>query len=314
MAPLDDPEDHHRLLRLATRVRRPRPPVPAPAAARSWTATPPAAASRTPMAAALRTEDRVHGLLLVGGRLGDVTTFTSQRPRAAGHLRPPRRHLPGARPPGGEPPPGHRPQGAAAAPGAARPADRAAQPHPVPGPRAARRRHRRSHRASGRPSCTSTSTASSRSTTPSATRPATCCCAPSPTGCAAACARPTPPPASAATSSSSCSTGRSTGSASPASSSASAPSWTCRSLLGEGVVTTVGASIGVALGDVDIPDADTLVRHADIAMYAAKRSLGNDFLVYEPGLGDTTRTAQGLRGRAGRGDPRRSSCARSTSR
>jgi diguanylate cyclase (GGDEF)-like protein len=61
-------------------------------------------------------------------------------------------------------------------------------------------------------------------------------------------------------------------------------------LLGEGVVTTVGASIGVALGDVDTPDADMLVRHADIAMYAAKRSLGNDFLVYEPGLGNRTST------------------------
>jgi diguanylate cyclase (GGDEF)-like protein len=61
-------------------------------------------------------------------------------------------------------------------------------------------------------------------------------------------------------------------------------------LLGEGVVTTVGASIGVALGDVDTPDADTLVRYADIAMYAAKRSLGSDFLVYEPGLGNTTST------------------------
>jgi diguanylate cyclase (GGDEF)-like protein len=58
-------------------------------------------------------------------------------------------------------------------------------------------------------------------------------------------------------------------------------------LLGEGVVTTVGASIGVALGDMTTPDADTLVRNADIAMYAAKRAMGNDFLVYEPGMGDT---------------------------
>ena len=61
-------------------------------------------------------------------------------------------------------------------------------------------------------------------------------------------------------------------------------------LLGEGVVTTVGASIGVALGDADTPDSDTLVRQADIAMYAAKRSLGSDFLVYEPGLGNTATT------------------------
>src|SRR4051794_18411930 len=58
-------------------------------------------------------------------------------------------------------------------------------------------------------------------------------------------------------------------------------------LLGENVVTTVGASIGVALGDVDIPDSDTLVRNADIAMYAAKRAMGSEFLVYEPGMGDT---------------------------
>ena len=60
--------------------------------------------------------------------------------------------------------------------------------------------------------------------------------------------------------------------------------------LGEDVVTTVRASIGVALGDSDIPDADTLVRHADVAMYAAKRSAGHEFLVYEPGLGNTTAT------------------------
>src|SRR3954447_10140592 len=59
-------------------------------------------------------------------------------------------------------------------------------------------------------------------------------------------------------------------------------------LLGEGVVTTVGASIGVALGDVETLDADTLVRHADVAMYAAKRTPGTKFQVYEPGLGNTT--------------------------
>ncbi|WP_324276539.1 putative bifunctional diguanylate cyclase/phosphodiesterase [Blastococcus brunescens] len=61
-------------------------------------------------------------------------------------------------------------------------------------------------------------------------------------------------------------------------------------LLGDDVVTTVGASIGVALGEPGIPDADTLVRHADVAMYAAKRSAGTDFVVYEPGLGNTTST------------------------
>jgi diguanylate cyclase (GGDEF)-like protein len=61
-------------------------------------------------------------------------------------------------------------------------------------------------------------------------------------------------------------------------------------LLGEGVVTTVGASIGIAIGDAETPDADTLVRNADIAMYTAKRSPGLDFLVYEPALGATTVT------------------------
>src|SRR3954463_6756151 len=63
-------------------------------------------------------------------------------------------------------------------------------------------------------------------------------------------------------------------------------------LLGEGVVTTVGASIGVALADEDIADADTLVRNADIAMYAAKRTGGGGLLVYEPGMGDVSVTRQ----------------------
>src|SRR5829696_6516087 len=76
MAPLDDPEDHHRLLRLAT----------ASGALTTRTGTGRGqhldayAAGRglkDAMAAALRTDDRVHGLLLVGGRLGDVTTFSS---------------------------------------------------------------------------------------------------------------------------------------------------------------------------------------------------------------------------------------------
>jgi predicted signal transduction protein with EAL and GGDEF domain len=57
-------------------------------------------------------------------------------------------------------------------------------------------------------------------------------------------------------------------------------------LLGDGDVTTVGASIGVALGDGDLMDADTLVRNADTAMYVAKRAGGSDFLIYEPGMGD----------------------------
>src|SRR4051794_37287006 len=60
--------------------------------------------------------------------------------------------------------------------------------------------------------------------------------------------------------------------------------------LGDGVITTVGASIGIALGGIDTSDADSLVRNADIAMYAAKRALGNEFVVYEPGLATTVGT------------------------
>ena len=41
-----------------------------------WTPTPPAAASRTPWRPRCAPTDRVHGLLLVAGRLGDVTTFS----------------------------------------------------------------------------------------------------------------------------------------------------------------------------------------------------------------------------------------------
>ena len=91
------------------------------------------------MAAALRTEDRVHGLLLVGDRIGDVTTFSSrdlalldtfarhvatslERGRLEENLRQVTDLKEQLR-----------------APGAARPADRAAQPHPVPGPGPPRR-------------------------------------------------------------------------------------------------------------------------------------------------------------------------------
>ncbi|WP_155858740.1 sensor domain-containing diguanylate cyclase [Candidatus Blastococcus massiliensis] len=48
------------------------------------------------------------------------------------------------------------------------------------------------------------------------------------------------------------------------------------------VVTTVGASIGVALGGETVADADALVRQADSAMYTAKRAPDVRFLVHEP--------------------------------
>jgi diguanylate cyclase (GGDEF)-like protein len=56
--------------------------------------------------------------------------------------------------------------------------------------------------------------------------------------------------------------------------------------LGDGRIATVGMSVGVALGEQGIDDAEALIRQADIAMYAAKRGGGNDYLLYEPGMGD----------------------------
>jgi predicted signal transduction protein with EAL and GGDEF domain len=62
--------------------------------------------------------------------------------------------------------------------------------------------------------------------------------------------------------------------------------------LGDGRVATVGMSIGIALGEAGIGDADTLIRQADAAMYAAKRGGGNAHLFYEPGIGEHTDTRQ----------------------
>jgi diguanylate cyclase (GGDEF)-like protein len=56
--------------------------------------------------------------------------------------------------------------------------------------------------------------------------------------------------------------------------------------LGDGRIATVGMSVGVALGVEGVEDADALIRQADIAMYSAKRGGGNDFLFYETGMGD----------------------------
>ena len=60
--------------------------------------------------------------------------------------------------------------------------------------------------------------------------------------------------------------------------------------LGEGRIVTVGMSVGVALGGEGVADADALIRRADIAMYAAKRAGGNDHLFYEAGMGDSGNT------------------------
>jgi diguanylate cyclase (GGDEF)-like protein len=56
--------------------------------------------------------------------------------------------------------------------------------------------------------------------------------------------------------------------------------------LGAGRVATIGASIGVALADT-VTDVEALVRRADSAMYAAKRGGRNRSVFYEPGLEDS---------------------------
>ncbi len=57
--------------------------------------------------------------------------------------------------------------------------------------------------------------------------------------------------------------------------------------LGEGRLARIGASIGIALGATGIADADSLIRQADIAMYAAKRG-GGGSIYFEDGMGDPT--------------------------
>jgi diguanylate cyclase (GGDEF)-like protein len=54
--------------------------------------------------------------------------------------------------------------------------------------------------------------------------------------------------------------------------------------LGGGRLATVGASIGVATGDADT-DVDTLIRHADVAMYTAKRGGRGSSVFFEGALG-----------------------------
>ena len=68
----------------------------------------------------------------------------------------------------------------------------------------------------------------------------------------------------------------------------------------------VSASVGVAVGPRDGDDADTLLRHADLAMYAAKTSGKNTFRFYQPAMGERAvnrqRLENALRGALRRGE------------
>jgi EAL domain-containing protein (putative c-di-GMP-specific phosphodiesterase class I) len=62
--------------------------------------------------------------------------------------------------------------------------------------------------------------------------------------------------------------------------------------IGEGRIASIGASIGVAIGNAGLDNADSLIRQADIAMYAAKRT-GAGSLYFEPGMGDVAAAREG---------------------
>ena len=57
--------------------------------------------------------------------------------------------------------------------------------------------------------------------------------------------------------------------------------------LGEGRLARIGGSIGIAVGNPGMEDAEELIRQADVAMYAAKRG-GGGSVWFEPGMGDAT--------------------------
>lgn len=69
---------------------------------------------------------------------------------------------------------------------------------------------------------------------------------------------------------------------------------------------TLHASIGVALAPQDGGDVDTLMNHADIAMYAAKHAGGHRYCFFNPALAESARRrmamTQALRGALERGE------------
>ena len=61
-----------------------------------------------------------------------------------------------------------------------------------------------------------------------------------------------------------------------------------------GKTLDLSASIGVSIYPLDDEDADTLLRHADQAMYVAKQSGKNRFYIYDPALDQRARNQQEL--------------------
>ena len=76
----------------------------------------------------------------------------------------------------------------------------------------------------------------------------------------------------------------------------------------DGQLFALNASVGVALAPADGRDADTLLNHADIAMYAAKHSGGHRYCFFNPALAEPGRRrvamTQALRGVLARGELR----------
>lgn len=57
----------------------------------------------------------------------------------------------------------------------------------------------------------------------------------------------------------------------------------------DGRLVPIGCSIGIALAPRHGDDPDTLIRHADLAMYRAKASGGHTVHVYRPGMSDLSK-------------------------
>ena len=253
------------------RWSRPRPSstnAPRPTAKTSSSAI---RACRTRWSRMLRGDAETIGMLVIGDRLGDVTSFVARGPEAVRDARQPcggRVRERAAGPLAGT---ARRAQGAAAPSGVPRRPDRPRQPRPVPG--AARRGARRASADGriGRRSCSWTWTTSRQSTTRSATPPATSCLRRSAERLRA-CLRPTD-------------TGRSAGRRrvrrarrgrrdgrrgrrSPSGSSKRS----ARRSTSTATKCSIHGSIGIAVSRRPQDGAEALVRDADVAMYTAKAS------------------------------------------